>query len=87
MVNIKPILDSVRVRLGVVHFPSRYAVRQVMDASADLAALEDNLLCYDYSNYRILSLSDGIYYAVFFPDTGTFFSASDLLELKEAIKG
>ena len=31
MANIKSILDSVHVFSGAVHFPSRYAAREVME--------------------------------------------------------
>ena len=75
MANLKSILDSVHVVCGVVHFPSRYAAREVMETMGAL---------YDFNSdaYRIIAVNDGPSYVVFWTCYGTLLDADELSSLK-----
>ena len=75
MANLKSILNSVRVVFGVVHFPSRYAAREVMETVEELFE-------FDRDAYRILVVNDGPSYVVYWTRYGVLFDDDDLHNLK-----
>lgn len=75
MANFKSILDSVHVKSGVVHFPSRYAAREVMEAMEDLLLL-------DRDAYRILAVDGGLSYVVYWSRLGMLLDLRDVSRLK-----
>lgn len=78
MANLKSILDSVHVSCGIVHFPSRYAAREVMETM-------EYLHHFTRDAYRILAVNDGLSYVVFWRVFGTLLDVNDLSCLKSDI--